>query len=460
MKEDSSFILRRKVQSTIQKYKLIKKGEKIIVALSGGIDSMTLLHVLLKLSPIYSTELIAAHFNHGIRGEESDRDEHFVRNVCKKWNVELIVGKGKIKSEKGKGLEEAARRARYEFLKNVLQERAAQKVAVAHTKTDSVETFLMRLIRGASPYGLRGIPPKRGEIIRPFIEISREEIENYAEKEKIPFVVDSTNQDIAIFRNWVRHKLIPILKEKNPKIEEALYRLMEIWQKESELLEEKAGQIVKTSLKKDKEGFLLDAQKISYLPEALKRKVLLKTIHTLGKDAEWAHVNTLVKISESKEEKETYLPGGLKVHKTLQGLRFTYKEIQNVILEEDKEIIVMNEGVYVLGDFTFKVRVLSLEGEKLVTKTPWSIAFDADKVDFPLVIRYKKPKDTIYLSKVGHKKLQDLFIDAKIPKKERRRPIILDKNGIIIWIPGIRYDVRFLPQQETTRYLLITAKRQ
>lgn len=461
-----STLFRERVKETIKKYGLLERGERIVVALSGGIDSMVLLHVLLGLAPSYFLDVVAAHFNHGIRGKESDRDEEFVGKVCKEWGVTLEVGRGdihSIKSERGMGVEDAAREARYAFLRSVLAKRGADKLAVAHTKSDAVETFLMRLIKGASPYGLRGISPRRDEVIRPLIEHTREDVERYMKAEGIPFVEDSTNKDMGIFRNWVRWRLLPILKERNPKVEEALSRFMEIWREESHVLEDEVERFLNHSLKREGRDFILPSEGLLSLPSGLKRRVLLKVIHSLGADALWTHVTSLMRlVEESRGAKELHLPGGLRVWKEYDNIRFLPLTKgggpSNWQTDADRVILLVGEGIYHFGGYLFQVKELGSVGEK-VARTPWSLLLDRDKVDFPLLIRYKRPGDVIYLNKVGHKKLQDVFVDGRVPYRERLRPVLVDRSGRILWVPGLRHDSRFLSQKGTSRFLLVTAKR-
>lgn len=200
------------VKKTIKKYSMINKGERIIVALSGGKDSMALLDILKKLENELEISVSCAHFNHCIRGEESDRDEAFVRKYCEKNNIELFCRRGdvlKFAKEKHLGTELAARELRYEFLSSL----GCDKIATAHTAGDNAETMLFNLARGTSLKGMCGIPPVRDKFIRPIICLKSTETEEYCKRNSIPFVTDSTNSSDEYTRNFIRHNIIPELKK-------------------------------------------------------------------------------------------------------------------------------------------------------------------------------------------------------------------------------------------------------
>ena len=451
--------LRHRVMQTIERFSLMEEGMGVLVGLSGGVDSVVLLHLLLDLAPTHGWKVEAAHFHHGLRGEEADRDEAFVRDLCREWGVPLEVGRGdvtRLARERGKGVEEAAREARYTFLLRVMKERGLERLAVAHTLSDAVETFFMRLIKGASPYGLRGILPRRGEIVRPLIEVTREEVEEYAASHSLPHVEDSTNRDLSRFRNWVRWRLMPLLKEQNPRVEHAVARFMKILREEDGYLREKARETIPFISRERKGEIEVSRSSLARLPRGMQRRVVLELIHSMGADARWTHLETLGSLVDGEGEAMVQLPGGLMVVREGEHLRFTREHPQG---PEDREILVPGPGLYALGSFLFHFQEVGPGAEKVVP-SPWSLLLDRDKVDFPMVIRYKRPGDVIYLEKVGHKKLQDLFVDAKVPRGERARlPLLVDSGGRVLWVPGLRWDARVLAGKGTRRPLLVTVRR-
>ena len=197
----------------LRKYDLLPRVGNVLCALSGGRDSVYLLHRLRKWQKEYGFRVFAAHFNHQLRGAESDRDEAFVRSLCEEWNVPLIAGAADVRSfaeERGMGIEEAARTLRYDFLEETLREIGGGVIATAHHADDLAETMLMNLVRGAGTKGLCGIPPKRGNIVRPILTVTRKEIDSYMLLHGLPYVEDSTNAHDDCTRNLLRHHVMPV----------------------------------------------------------------------------------------------------------------------------------------------------------------------------------------------------------------------------------------------------------
>ncbi|MBQ2387863.1 MAG: tRNA lysidine(34) synthetase TilS [Clostridia bacterium] len=238
-----------KLLAAVTRYNLLKTGDRVTVALSGGADSTALLYGLLALREKFDLTVTAAHVNHMLRGEESDRDERFVRDLCEKLGVALSVGKFDIPAlrKKGESGEECARRVRYAFLAEV----ADGKIATAHTADDNAETVLFNLIRGAGITGACGIPVKRDNIIRPLILCSRKDIENYCEKNGISFVTDSSNLTDDYTRNRIRHKIIPEMKEINPSLCDGVSRFSETLRDADELILSLAERAIKSAKKAD-----------------------------------------------------------------------------------------------------------------------------------------------------------------------------------------------------------------
>lgn len=280
-------MLKEKVKNTITKYNLIQKNDSIIVGVSGGPDSMTLLTILLKLKEEYNLKLYVAHINHMIR-ENAIKDEEYVKEFCDKNNIELFIKKANIieKSKQNKkGLEETGREVRYDFFEEVLKQTKSNKIALAHNLNDKIETIIMNAIRGTGITGLKGIEAKRGKYIRPLIEIERKEIEEYCDKNKINPRIDESNQDNTYTRNKVRNIVIPyIKKELNSNVLNNLDRLSEIVKENEEYLEKVTNKIFEEIIIYKKTNRIeYDIKKFRTQEKLIQKKLILKGIEeTIG----------------------------------------------------------------------------------------------------------------------------------------------------------------------------------
>lgn len=261
-----------KIKETIARYDMLKKDDVVIVAVSGGADSIALLHALYSLKRELGITVLACHINHNLRGEESMRDEQFVRDFCNRNEIPVTFYSIDIKADKHESVEERARKMRYECFEKLCSELNA-KLATAHTASDNAETVFINILRGTGTKGLGGIPPMRGNIIRPLIRCTREDVENYCKENKLTFVTDSTNLTDDYTRNKLRHRLIPLLQEFNPSLFEAVSRMTAAVYDDNMLLEEIAAE-AKENAKSDN-GF--SCERLS----ALKRPVLCRVISNI-----------------------------------------------------------------------------------------------------------------------------------------------------------------------------------
>ncbi len=305
-------MLEKKVLNTIKKYDLIKNGDNIVVGVSGGPDSMTLLNILIELKQQINFNIIVAHINHMIR-IEADEETKFVQEFCKEKNIKCFVKREKVeeiaKSEKI-GTEEAGRKLRYGFFEKICINEKASKIATAHTANDNAETVLMNIMRGSGTTGLRGIEPKRDEkYIRPLIECTRFEIEQYCENEQLNPKIDKTNSENIYTRNKVRNMLIPFIEENfNPNIVASLNRLSDLAKLENEYIEKETKnsydkvlieQNLGNNIKEKKSSVILDLRKFNSLDLVIKNRLMLYTIgKVLGnsQNIERVHIEDLVKL--------------------------------------------------------------------------------------------------------------------------------------------------------------------
>lgn len=305
-------MLEEKVKSTIKKYDLIKNGDNIVVGVSGGPDSMTLLNVLINLKENLNLKITVAHINHMIR-QEAEEETKYVQNFCKQRDIECFVKREKVEelAKNNKiGTEEAGRKLRYSFFEEVLEKVNANKIATAHTANDNSETVLMNIIRGSGTSGLKGIEPIReNKFIRPLIECTREEIEEYCEEKKLQPKIDKSNSENIYTRNKVRNMLLPYIKENfNPNIVNSLNRLSELAREENLFLEKKVEEAYKQVLIEEcigkqavrvKSKIILDLKKFNKQDLVIKNRLMLYTIgRVLGtsQNIEKVHIEDLVKL--------------------------------------------------------------------------------------------------------------------------------------------------------------------
>lgn len=280
-------MLENKVENTINKYKLLEKNEKIVIGVSGGPDSMTLLTILLKLKEKYNLSLIVSHINHQIR-ENAIKDEEYVKEFCKKNNIEIYIKRANVieKSQKEKkGLEETGREVRYNFFEEVLKKTNANKIAIAHNLNDNCETIIMNQLRGTGLSGLKGIEPKRGKYIRPLIEIDRKEIEEYCEKNKINPRHDESNDDNTYTRNKIRNIVIPyIKKEFNPNIVNSMNRMAQIVKENEEFLDKEVKKAYNDIIIKEENEIIYDLKEFNDKDIVIQKRLILLGIKKIFGD--------------------------------------------------------------------------------------------------------------------------------------------------------------------------------
>lgn len=454
-------VLAETVLRTLRRHRLIPQDSRVVVAVSGGPDSVALACVLHELQRAGGFAVAGlAHLNHTLRGEAAHADQRFCAELAGRLGVPIDVETAEVARlarERRTSIENAGRRARYEFFERAAARAAADRVAVGHTRNDQAETFLLRLLRGAGPRGLAGIRPQVGRIVRPLIDATRAEVLEYLDARRLPFRQDETNRDVSIPRNRIRHELIPLLERQfAPGVVDVLAREAAIARDDAEYLDrlaiETAARIV---LLKEASRIRLDAAALGEVPPALARRVVRDALD--GGDAPFVgfeHIDALLALSERGSVDlpgvratrrggvitvERGTPRGPRARGTARGARpeprgpkengFQYS------LSIPGEVEVREAGwaisaQVVDADPTAARHRLSARGDSVVVR--------AAGLGPELTVRSRRPGDTFRpLGLGGRKKLQDFFVDRKVAREERDRvPLVVDARDRIVWVVG------------------------
>lgn len=451
-----------KVTKTLKKYDMLTQGEKVVLGVSGGADSVAMLYALNELIG-FGLELIVAHLNHGIRGDEAKRDAEFVKETAKNLGLTFVYGEvdtPKYKEESGLTLEDAARTLRYNFFDQVLAKHYATKLATAHTLDDQAETVLMRLIRGSGSKGLSGIPPVSNNIIRPLIDTSRDEIEQFLKSKSISWINDSTNESKEFLRNKIRLDLLPELKTYNPQIKEALSRTADILRYEEEFISNEAGKHFEKIFNVNKSELIGDLAYYRNVQKPLRFNLLRQAVEKIAgslKNVSSIHLtNADDFLLSDNPSGEIEIPEGIVIVKGYDTILVTKKSE----LEHEFKYTIQAPGKWSFNEFAIEIEYVKTQG---LDENDESVAyFDPETVEFPIEVRSFKPGDSFSpLGMTSSKKLQDYFTDIKFPQFMRSRVPLLFSKGEIMWIGGIRIDNRFKvneKENEVLRMKLIRPK--
>ncbi len=450
-----------KLKDTVNHFNLLKKGDRVLVAVSGGPDSVALLFGLFALKTGLNLKLFVAHLNHKLRGTESDEDERFVRNLASQLKLEFFSKKVDVKKEAKKqklSIEECARKVRYQYLEKIAQKIKADKIATGHQADDQAETFLMRLLRGAGGAGLSGIPPKRGKIIRPLIRTTRKEIESYLKANKITVRLDSTNYLPDFYRNRIRLKLLPkIKKEFNPKIVEVLNRTADIISGQQEFVEKTSERTLPGSGIFRQDKIIIDLKKLSGYDICLQREMIRICIRKLKGDLNRLSFDSVDRslnlIRQKKSGKKIKLVGKI-------WLEVGEKEIVCFIEKKKKEfdylLTIPGEVNLRGGKVRIKSEIIQRQLRNLIPPNRIVAYLDMDKMQKPFRLRNRKKGDRFTpLGMRGAKTLADFFIDAKVPHHLREEVLILTSKGRIVWVVGYRISEEFKVTEKTRKVLRV-----
>lgn len=430
-----------KVLSTINKHNLIQKGDKIVLGLSGGPDSVCLLHVLNRLKKDFNIEIYAAHLNHQIRGIEAQKDALYVSKLCEDMGIIFFVKSinvPKYCENEGLSLEEGARKLRYEMFYEIKDKIKANKIAIGHNLNDQAETVMMRIMRGTGLKGLKGIDYIRDNcIIRPILDVERNEIEEYCEAYNLNPRIDKTNLENIYTRNKIRLDLLPYMKDNfNSNVIESIVRMSNSLKSDNDYIEKEAEAKFREVSNIKEKGFVeINLDDFVCLHDAIKVRVLRNSIkHILGDTnfVDQRHIEDIMSLEDnSKVNKMLTLPRNIFVYRKKDSIILTNEEIVNEEIEFYYNI--PSNGFIKIKELKqiIETQVMSIDRYKSMKLDNSSKGFDFNKVKGGIVIRSRRQGDKIKLA-MGSKKVKDLFIDLKIPREERCKiPIITDSEGII-----------------------------
>jgi tRNA(Ile)-lysidine synthase len=444
-----------RVLATIRRHRLIEPGQRVLVAVSGGPDSLALLHVLHELREVLEIALTVAHLEHGLRGEESVEDARWVERTAAGMGIPFVLERvrlAELASAAHVSLETAGRQARYGFFERAGREEGCSRVATGHTADDRVETLLLHLLRGAGLDGLRGIPRARPlgdgalQVVRPLLDARREEVEAYCAAVGLTPREDSTNRSPAFARNRVRNAVLPALeREATPGLRERLIALAEMATEEVELLDGMAEELLTSATRTAEPGRLsLAAGPLAAAPPALARRALRLAARRLGVavDVDRAASEALLRLAAGELMTGLTLPGG-RVHVVRRGdaLALTRVAESKPTTSPSPDgsplpvFLPIPGSVHALGlDFT---AALGPVPEVPAGDPRCHVLLDADKLKGRLLVRAPHPGDRIRpLGMRGRRKLQDLFVDGKLPRERRDAvPVIVDDEKVV-WVVG------------------------
>lgn len=462
----------KKVLAYIIENNLIESGDRILVALSGGPDSVCLLDILIKLKETLNIEIGAAHLNHMLRGEDALGDEEYVRRICKDLDIPYYIKQvdiNKYAKENKLSSEMAGRSARYDFFDEIINKYGFNKIATAHNANDQAETILFRLMRGSGLEGLGGIKVSRdNKIIRPILCLSRDEVEAYIEEQGLNPRIDKTNFEKIYNRNKIRLDILPYIKENfNADIVQTLNRMSTLLQKDNEYLEKEAEKYYEKYCLKSEKHFILKKQLFNK-EEAITSRVIRNALVEYSKsnyDFEMKHISEISYLAKKNSGKRVDLPNKIYAE-NIYGDIYIKKRIKKQILDNKLEIVINKNDIdgKKVEFYNYKIEFSVIDNNKdtlLYKKDPLKKFFDFDLIEDSIVIRKRKDGDKmIPLGMKGSKKIKDIFIDSKIPKEQRDFIPIIEFDNSIAWLTGIKVSEDYKVNNKTKNILMIYIERE
>ncbi len=443
----------RKVLKTIKKNNMLKAGDKVVCALSGGADSMALLCALYELKDDLGILLCAAHMNHSIRGADADADEKFAADFCKSLGVEIFTKKVNvplIAKETGISEEECGRYERYRFFNQVCENVGGALIATGHHKNDNAETVLFNLFRGSGSRGLGGIAYKRDNIIRPLLDVTRADTENYLMQKNIAWREDKTNFQCEYTRNKIRLVILKDIEKCFPEAVEKIALCSEAVRTDDEYLQqiaENSGAF---------ENGCIYEEKFANLHESIRRRVIINALKEWGLSPDRERINAVYSIVTGPTGKYRDLGKGVRVVNNYGSVSLLEK---SSFCPEDVTYNIKSGESLEIKVFEGSWSIKTVDKSQKIRDNKMMILLDADKLGDEVSVRCRKDGDYISpLGMDGKKKLKKVFIDLKIPKEKRDRISMLAYKDEILFIPGIRKTKNYLPDNNTKKFLVAEYK--
>lgn len=454
------FSLFKRIESYLLEHKIELSKKRILVAVSGGPDSMFLLHFFEWMKARYQLELIVAHIEHGMRPDQDPKETAFVKEATRALGIEMVLGKvDPIVLEERGSKEELLREERYRLLKEMASNFQCHLIALGHQMDDQAETLLLRLLRGSGTRGLGSMKVRSDIFIRPLLCITRKEVIDYLEHKGIKYVVDPTNEDTSYLRNKIRIELIPYLKTIQPNVVQVLSRTSEVLGIEADYFEAQSYEWLKLKGEVSEDSIKVPIIELQKEHPAIQFHIM-RTMYLMMKGSLKRLTNGHIKriynlLSRDRSNAKISLPGRLMfvVEDKALSIQKEYPKIETSFYS----IEIPGPGIYKLWDLPLLLEVSILEGGNLkILKDKDKAFLDLEKLSFPLKVRTYLPGDWfIPLGMEGKKKLQDFFVDLKIPRNERKRiPVVLSRDRIV-WVAGLRIDHTVRVTEKTQNTLLL-----
>lgn len=453
----------------MKKFHMVNPGEKILVGLSGGADSVCLFLLLLSLREEMGFDLEAVHVNHGMR-DSAKEDEYFVRTLCEERGIPLHVFSVDVPllvKEQGLSPEEAARDARYDCFMRAMQKSGASKVAVAHHRADQAETVLFHLIRGSGIDGMSGMRPARGHVIRPLLCLNKMQIEKYLDEQEQAFVTDETNASTDYSRNKLRHEAFPVLEDVCRGAVQHMSATAEMFSELSDYLEERIREALSECADVSQQGkgcIRLSCDKLAGLHEYLHGEVIRECIYLISgskKDISRAHVEAVKGLTKLQVGRKIDLPYGITAEKSYDKIVFRDEKNRAVQTEAfcvsiSKEQLEAGVSLRIPDGRQIQLRTFAYnQSDEIPTKT-YTKWLDCDKIGEMIEIRTPAPEDYFYLNHKNKKYVKDYMVNEKIPMDERAKSIVVTDGNHMLYFVGKRISNGVLVEETTGKILEIT----